>query len=153
MGAVLCSMRPPEVRQATESTAGRSMLYRSIDQSSEMAARCTQSAAAKLEVQDGRLGGRSIKDGDGGLNCAGSHPEDQPRRQAMKKFTWVRALGLAAMGSLALGASAQEHTLKFHHLWPATSLAATKVIGPWCERIGSESKGRLKCQVLHAMSG
>lgn len=50
-------------------------------------------------------------------------------------------------------AVAQEVVLKFHHIWPTTAMAPTRVIAPWCERIAAESKNRLKCQMLPAMSG
>jgi TRAP-type C4-dicarboxylate transport system substrate-binding protein len=66
----------------------------------------------------------------------------------------IRALvvALAAAGA-GLAAQAQEVTLKFHHIWPPQAMAPVQVIGPWCDKIAAESKNRLKCQMLPAMSG
>jgi len=50
-------------------------------------------------------------------------------------------------------AAAEEVVLKFHHIWPSTAMAPTRVIGPWCEKIAAESKNHVKCQLLPAMSG
>ncbi|MFM2054750.1 MAG: hypothetical protein RL456_2787 [Pseudomonadota bacterium] len=61
----------------------------------------------------------------------------------------------AALATLALAgtARAEEITLKFHHIWNTQAMASVQVIAPWCERIAADSGGRLKCQVLPAMSG
>lgn len=48
---------------------------------------------------------------------------------------------------------AQEVTLRFHHIWPPGAMASVRVIAPWCEKIAAESKGRMKCLLLPAMSG
>lgn len=71
----------------------------------------------------------------------------------MKKMTLAKALGAAALSATAASTWAQEVTLKFHHIWPASAMAPTQVIGPWCDKIAAESNNRMKCQVLHAMSG
>ena len=55
--------------------------------------------------------------------------------------------------SVSWTATAQEVVLKFHHIWPSTAMAPTRVIGPWCEKIAAESKNHVKCQLLPAMSG
>ena len=55
--------------------------------------------------------------------------------------------------SVSWTAAAQEVVLKFHHIWPSTAMAPTRVIGPWCEKIAAESKNHVKCQLLPAMSG
>ena len=55
--------------------------------------------------------------------------------------------------SVSWTAAAQEVVLKFHHIWPSTAMALTRVIGPWCEKIAAESKNHVKCQLLPAMSG
>ncbi len=65
-------------------------------------------------------------------------------------------LGTAAallMASTASVASAQDVVLKFHHIWPPAAMAPTRVIAPWCDKVSAESKGRIKCQMLPAMSG
>jgi TRAP-type C4-dicarboxylate transport system substrate-binding protein len=64
-----------------------------------------------------------------------------------------RVLFTVAAAALSSGAHAQEVTLKFHHIWPAGAMAPTQVIAPWCEKVAAESKNRIKCQMLHAMSG
>lgn len=61
--------------------------------------------------------------------------------------------GVVTSLSLTGSVIAQEVTLKFHHIWPSAAMAPTQVIAPWCAKVDSESKGRIKCQVLHAMSG
>ncbi len=63
------------------------------------------------------------------------------------KFT----LALAAAGA-AFSAQAQDITLKFHHIWNPTAMAAVNVIAPWCEKVARESANRIKCQMFPAMS-
>jgi TRAP-type C4-dicarboxylate transport system substrate-binding protein len=69
----------------------------------------------------------------------------------MKKILF----GTIAVAASLLGpsASAQEVTLKFHHIWNPQAMAAVNVIAPWCEKVAKESSNRLKCQILPAMSG
>ena len=69
----------------------------------------------------------------------------------MKNFTIV--LFVAAAAAAATAASAQEITLKFHHIWNPQAMASVNLITPWCNRIAAESAGKLKCQILPAMSG
>ncbi len=69
----------------------------------------------------------------------------------MKNFTLV--LVVAAVAAAATAASAQEITLKFHHIWNPQAMASVNLITPWCNRIAAESAGKLKCQILPAMSG
>ncbi len=59
----------------------------------------------------------------------------------------------AAAAVVSVPALAQEVVLKFHHIWPPAAMAPTRVITPWCDKIAAESSGRMKCQVLPAMSG
>ncbi len=59
----------------------------------------------------------------------------------------------ALAGTLASSVSAQEVTLKFHHIWGPPAMASVKVIQPWCEKIAAESAGKMKCQILPAMTG
>jgi TRAP-type C4-dicarboxylate transport system substrate-binding protein len=58
-------------------------------------------------------------------------------------------------GALALGgagaAGAQEVVLKIHHFLPPQGTIQAKVFEPWCEKIGKESGGKLKCQIYPAM--
>lgn len=61
--------------------------------------------------------------------------------------------GLSALAwMVALGASAQEVTLKFHHIWNTQAMASQRVITPWCDKIAADSNNRLKCQIFPAMS-
>jgi len=64
----------------------------------------------------------------------------------------IAPLALVAI-ALALPAAAQEVTLKFHHIWNPQAMASVQVITPWCNKIAAESAGKLKCQILPAMSG
>ena len=69
----------------------------------------------------------------------------------MQSSTLARAL--AGMLTLALSASvaAQEVVLKIHHFLPPQATIQQKFFVPWCEKIGKESGGRLKCQIYPAM--
>ena len=64
----------------------------------------------------------------------------------------IRTL-LALAAAVALPAAAQDVTLKFHHIWNPQAMASVQVIGPWCDKVAKESAGKLKCQILPAMSG
>ena len=52
---------------------------------------------------------------------------------------------------LAGPAQAQEVTLRIHHFLPTGSTAHSKFLQPWCEKIGRETAGRLKCQIFPSM--
>jgi len=69
----------------------------------------------------------------------------------------ITRLALAAATTLAaltaIPATAQEVTLKFHHIWNPQAMASMQVITPWCDRIAAQSNNRMKCQILPAMSG
>ena len=58
-------------------------------------------------------------------------------------------------GSIALvcaySVQAQEIILKVHHPLPSTSTAHQKVLEPWCAKLTTESKGRIKCQIYPSM--
>jgi TRAP-type C4-dicarboxylate transport system substrate-binding protein len=61
---------------------------------------------------------------------------------------------VAVAAALALGASpvrAQEVVLKLHHFLPPQATIQAQVFNPWCEKIGKESGGRIKCQIYPAM--
>ena len=62
------------------------------------------------------------------------------------------ASACAAAAVLSTSALAQDVTLKFHHIWNPQAMASVNVIGPFCDQIAAESKGRMKCQVFPAMS-
>jgi TRAP-type C4-dicarboxylate transport system substrate-binding protein len=60
-------------------------------------------------------------------------------------------LALAALWLAATAAQAQEVTLKVHHFLPASSLANTMFIVPWCDKVAKESGNRIKCQIYPSM--
>ncbi len=51
----------------------------------------------------------------------------------------------------AAPATAQELVLKLHHFLPPQATIQAQVFNPWCEKIGMESGGRIKCQIYPAM--
>jgi TRAP-type C4-dicarboxylate transport system substrate-binding protein len=53
--------------------------------------------------------------------------------------------------ALALPAAAQEVVLKLHHFLPPQATIQAQVFNPWCEKIGKESGGKIKCQIYPAM--
>ncbi|AEG93590.1 TRAP transporter substrate-binding protein [Ramlibacter tataouinensis] len=71
----------------------------------------------------------------------------------MKTRPFLRLCAAAALAAILQPAAAQEVVLKFHHIWPTAAMAPTKVIAPWCDKIAAESKNRMRCQLLPAMSG
>ncbi|NDY91687.1 TRAP transporter substrate-binding protein [Ideonella livida] len=75
-------------------------------------------------------------------------------KNTSRRAGWrLQAAALAAALATSTGALAQEVTLKFHHIWNTQAMASVQVIQPWCEKIAKDSGGKLKCQVLPAMSG
>ena len=66
----------------------------------------------------------------------------------------VKPVMLAVAAALALGAAparAQEVVLKLHHFLPPQATIQALVFNPWCEKVGKESGGRIKCQIYPAM--
>ncbi|WP_020560791.1 TRAP transporter substrate-binding protein [Thiofilum flexile] len=47
--------------------------------------------------------------------------------------------------------AAEEIILKFSHFLPPISAAQVNVFEPWCEKIATESQGRMKCQIYPSM--
>ncbi len=68
----------------------------------------------------------------------------------MKTYRLAIALG-AAFALAAAAAHAQEVTLKIHHFLPPKGTIQAQVFEPWCEKLGKESNGRIKCQIYPAM--
>jgi TRAP-type C4-dicarboxylate transport system substrate-binding protein len=67
------------------------------------------------------------------------------------KATYL-AVGFAAVFTLAAAAAgAQDVTLKIHHFLPPKGTIQAQVFEPWCEKLGKESNGRIKCQIYPAM--
>jgi TRAP-type C4-dicarboxylate transport system substrate-binding protein len=71
----------------------------------------------------------------------------------MKAWRRVGQIGAAAAAiTVACGvAGAQEVVLKVEHFLGPQSTAHQMLLGPWCEKIGKESGGKLKCQIYPAM--
>ncbi len=65
----------------------------------------------------------------------------------MKRMLSVVTVALLGAGA----ANAQEVTLKIHHFLPPQGTIQARVFVPWCEKIGKESGGRIKCQIYPAM--
>jgi TRAP-type transport system periplasmic protein len=57
----------------------------------------------------------------------------------------------AALALAAVAAHAQEVTLKIHHFLPPKGTIQAQGFEPWCEKLGKESNGRIKCQIYPAM--
>ena len=62
----------------------------------------------------------------------------------------VAAAVLLGLGALS-GAQAQETVLKFSHFLPPNSNFQKLFLEPWCDKIGKESAGKLKCQIYPAL--
>ena len=65
-----------------------------------------------------------------------------------KLVQWVMPAAAAFAWSAA---PAQEVVLKVEHFLGPNSTAHQLLLGPWCEKIGKESGGRIKCQIYPAM--
>ena len=48
-------------------------------------------------------------------------------------------------------AQGQEVVLKLHHFLPPQATIQAQVFNPWCEKVGRESGGKIKCQIYPAM--
>lgn len=68
----------------------------------------------------------------------------------MKKLL-TRTLVAASIAGAALAVQAQEVTLKVHHFLSPSTFIQTGVFEPWCEKLGKQSAGRIKCQIYPAM--
>ena len=60
------------------------------------------------------------------------------------------AVGVAAAVSAGVG-FAQDVVLKIHHFLPPQAPVQALVFNPWCEKVGKESGGRIKCQIYPSM--
>jgi len=57
----------------------------------------------------------------------------------------------AAIALASIPAHAQELVLKLHHFLPPQATIQAQVFNPWCDKIGKESGGKIKCQIYPAM--
>jgi TRAP-type C4-dicarboxylate transport system substrate-binding protein len=71
----------------------------------------------------------------------------------MHKILRLGALAtlLASAVASAQAADNEAYTLKIHHFLSPTSIQHTKMFKDWCDDIGRDSGGRLKCQIFPAM--
>ena len=64
----------------------------------------------------------------------------------------IATFAVALSAVLATGAAiAQEVTLRIHHFLPPRGTIQAQVFEPWCEKLGKESNGRIKCQIYPSM--
>lgn len=61
------------------------------------------------------------------------------------------ALGLLAAFALPVSAQTEPVIIKVAHFLPPVAPMHAKVIAPWCNKLESESQGKLKCQIYPAM--
>jgi len=71
----------------------------------------------------------------------------------MKQFNVCVMLVVAAIlfGAGVAGAANDVVILKLAHFWPSSSHFNKEIVVPWCEKIGKDSGGRLKCQIFPSM--
>jgi TRAP-type C4-dicarboxylate transport system substrate-binding protein len=65
----------------------------------------------------------------------------------MSKLAVLFAVACTSVAALA----ETTYTLKVAHFLPANSNAQRNIIQPWCQQLGEESAGRLKCQLYPSM--
>src|SRR5450755_1164920 len=68
--------------------------------------------------------------------------------KAKRVLQTAAALGLA--GGIS-AAHAHEVVLKIHQCLPPQATVQALVFNPWCEKIGKESNGKMKCQIYPSM--
>lgn len=69
----------------------------------------------------------------------------------MKSLHLIRWLALSSVALACGSVFAQDVVLRIHHFLPPAATIQAKFFTPWCEKIGKESNGRLKCQIYPAM--
>ncbi len=62
-----------------------------------------------------------------------------------------RFVFIAAIGTAACAAQAQEVTLKVHHFLGPQSTQHVDMFGAWCDKLAKESANKLKCQIYPSM--
>src|SRR3954454_3534984 len=94
-----------------------------------------------------------------GSRCSSSFPSfrciscmpSNNRRRSMKSSRSLRWLVAPAVAVVCSSALAQEVVLRIHHFLPPAATIHAKFFTPWCEKIGKEPGGRLKCKFYPAM--
>ena len=69
----------------------------------------------------------------------------------MKRSTKLGLMLVPALALAAATAAAQDVVLRIHHFLPPGATIQKLVLEPWCDKIGKESGGRLKCQIYPSM--
>jgi TRAP-type C4-dicarboxylate transport system substrate-binding protein len=69
----------------------------------------------------------------------------------MKIRASVLAAFVASVACASNGSFAQDVVLKIHHFLPPQATIQAQFFVPWCDKIGKESGGRLKCQLYPSM--
>lgn len=69
----------------------------------------------------------------------------------MKSSHLIRWIAVPVVAFACSSALAQDVVLRIHHFLPPAATIQAKFFTPWCEKIGKESNGRLKCQLYPAM--
>src|SRR5215831_14710593 len=69
---------------------------------------------------------------------------------SFKRISQLAAAFALSAGGLGL-AQAQDVVLKLHHFLPPQATIQALVFNPWCEKVGKESGGKIKCQIYPAM--
>ncbi len=67
------------------------------------------------------------------------------------KFSLMFASAVIMFGTGIASANPEVVTFKVAHFLPPGSIFQKKNLEPWCEKIGKESGGRLKCQIYPSM--
>jgi TRAP-type transport system periplasmic protein len=67
--------------------------------------------------------------------------------------TTVALIGWSSGAFAQVPAPKAEVTLYFQHYWPQTALTVKELVTPWCDKVATESQGRMRCVTLPAMSG
>ncbi|MGI9366111.1 MAG: TRAP transporter substrate-binding protein [Rhizobiaceae bacterium] len=70
----------------------------------------------------------------------------------MKNLIKTLFLGGALAAASSLGALAQEHTFKLHHLLSAKSPAHVNMLVPWAKKVEENSGGKVKIEIFPSMS-
>jgi TRAP-type C4-dicarboxylate transport system substrate-binding protein len=69
----------------------------------------------------------------------------------MKRIGFIAGSLASALFFAANAAQAQDVVLKIHHFLPPQATIQSQFFTPWCEKLGKESGGRIKCQIYPAM--
>ncbi len=69
----------------------------------------------------------------------------------VSKIWLIMIAATIAIGAGSAGAASEVVTLKVSHFLPTNSPFHQQVLLPWCDKIGKESGGKLKCQIYPSL--